>query len=174
MTTTPIPRYGQPVHQSGRKRIPVPVQVALAFAAVAVAVMVTAGGAKAAITVRHPEPLSGAGLACTTAARVCMSESARTAWLLQDGVVVDTVPALAGRPGAEVPLGVFAVTFHDRHHVSTIYHSPMPYSVFFHGGSAFHEGSLSVPSHGCVHLSHSAAVEFYNALHHGDRVEIVP
>jgi hypothetical protein len=137
-------------------------------------VLVTAGGAKAAAVPRQPRPLSGHGLACTTAARVCLSLSDKTAWLLQNGVVIDTVPALGGRPRAEVPIGVFAVTFKDRHHVSSVYHAPMPYSVFFHGGSAFHEGSLTVPSHGCVHLTHAAAVEFYNTLHRGDRIEVVP
>ena len=174
MTTTPITHDGHPAGKGGGKRVPMPVLAALGIAAIAGAVMIAAGGAKADTIRRQPQPLSGGGLACTNAARVCLSLSARKAWLMQGGVVVDTVPALGGRRGAEVPLGVFAVTFRDRHHVSTIYHASMPYSVFFHGGSAFHEGSLTVPSHGCVHLSHSAAVEFYNALHHGDRIEIVP
>lgn len=50
----------------------------------------------------------------------------------------------------------------------------MPYSVFFNGGDAFHEGSLSVPSHGCVHLSQTAAAEFYADLQPGDVVQVVP
>ena len=50
----------------------------------------------------------------------------------------------------------------------------MPYSVFFTTtGVAFHQGSLKVKSHGCVHLSHAAAVMFYNSLHPGDVVEVV-
>ena len=47
----------------------------------------------------------------------------------------------------------------------------MPYSVFFNGGDAFHEGSLAVSSHGCVHLIRSAAVRFYDTPHVGDEVQ---
>jgi lipoprotein-anchoring transpeptidase ErfK/SrfK len=65
------------------------------------------------------------------------------------------------------------VTFKDLHHWSTIYHAAMPYSVFFHGGDAFHEGSLAVSSHGCVHLSHAAASTFFNTLRVGDEVQVV-
>jgi L,D-transpeptidase catalytic domain len=46
--------------------------------------------------------------------------------------------------------------------------------VFFDGGNAFHEDSVQVPSHGCVHLTHEAARTFYNTLHIGDEVQIVP
>ena len=51
----------------------------------------------------------------------------------------------------------------------------MPYSVFFtNTGVAFHQGSLKAKSHGCVHLSHADAVTFYNSLHPGDVVQVVP
>jgi lipoprotein-anchoring transpeptidase ErfK/SrfK len=49
----------------------------------------------------------------------------------------------------------------------------MPYSVFFNGGDAFHEGSLAESSHGCVHLSRSSAETFYATLSPGDEVEVV-
>ncbi len=38
----------------------------------------------------------------------------------------------------------------------------MPYSQFFAPQVAFHEGSPSVPSHGCVHLSHADAEWLWN------------
>ena len=41
--------------------------------------------------------------------------------------------------------------------MSSIYDAPMPYSVFFNGGIAFHQGSVRVTSHGCVHLTATAA-----------------
>lgn len=92
---------------------------------------------------------------------------------MQDGNVVATVPALGGKPGYETPTGVFTVDFHSKDHVSSIYDAPMPYSVFFHKGSAFHEGSLTAPSHGCVHLDRDAAIKFYEFLRDGDQVESV-
>jgi lipoprotein-anchoring transpeptidase ErfK/SrfK len=45
--------------------------------------------------------------------------------------------------------------------------------VFFNGGDAFHEGSLTDPSHGCVHLSRGAAATFYDSLKPGDVVQVV-
>ncbi|MBC8092897.1 MAG: L,D-transpeptidase, partial [Pseudonocardia sp.] len=55
----------------------------------------------------------------------------------------------------------------------SIYNAPMPYSVFFNGGIAFHQGSLSELSHGCIHLSRSAASEFFRSLNRGDVVQVV-
>jgi hypothetical protein len=47
--------------------------------------------------------------------------------------------------------GIFKVFWKDLHHRSSLFHkAPMPYSVFFDGGNAFHEDSVQVPSHGCV------------------------
>ena len=55
-----------------------------------------------------------------------------------------------------------AVSRPGPHYISTIYHDPMPWAVFFApGGVAFHGGSLTVPSHGCVHLT-VANAHYYN------------
>jgi hypothetical protein len=111
---------------------------------------------------------------CSAAARACVDLSTQQAWLMHNGVVdYGPVAVRTGRPSAPTAPGTFRVTFKDLHHVSTIYHAAMPYSVFFHGGDAFHEGSLSVTSHGCVHLSHPAAVTFFNTLRVGDEVQVV-
>jgi hypothetical protein len=68
----------------------------------------------------------------------------------------------------------FDVTWKDLHHRSSEFHNaPMPYSVFFNGGDAFHEGSVTVRSNGCVHLTQPAAQTFYNTLHVGDEVQVV-
>lgn len=89
------------------------------------------------------------------------------------GVTYGPVPVTHGRPGYETPAGTFNVTFKDADFWSTIYDAPMPYSVFFNGGIAFHEGSLYDLSHGCVHLSQDAAITFFNSLDPGDVVEVV-
>ncbi|MFC0431703.1 L,D-transpeptidase [Kutzneria buriramensis] len=113
---------------------------------------------------------------CSAAARACVDLSTHQAWLMRGGAVTyGPVPAMPGMASAPTDPGTFRVTFKDLHHRSTIFNNaPMPYSVFFNGGDAFHEGSLSVPSHGCVHLAHTAAAEFYADLQPGDVVQVVP
>jgi hypothetical protein len=112
---------------------------------------------------------------CRANAKACFSVSQRTAWLLRPGrVVVVAVPALGGRRGHETPVGQFSVNFHDEHHVSSTYHAPMPFYVNFADQVGFHAGSLSVLSHGCVHLSRDNAQRFFHYLHDGDPVDVVP
>ena len=83
-----------------------------------------------------------------------MRLSTNQAWLLRGGKVVSgPVPISHGRTGFLTPPGSFRVTFKSQDHVSTIYDREMPYSVFFNGGIAFHQGSVRQKSHGCVHLT---------------------
>ncbi|WP_246127694.1 L,D-transpeptidase [Amycolatopsis rhizosphaerae] len=112
---------------------------------------------------------------CDAAAKACLQLHTHRAWLMNRGAVAyGPVPVTVGRPGHVTPQGRFSVLYKDLHHYSTEYNGPMPYSVFFtRTGVAFHEGSLSVPSHGCVHLSHDAAVTFFQKLRPGDTVEVV-
>jgi hypothetical protein len=116
------------------------------------------------------------GVPCSAQADACVDLSANTTWLTHNGTVTyGGVPITSGRAGYETPTGTFHVTYKDIDHYSRAFNGPMPYSVFFTDtGVAFHEGSLGVRSHGCVHLSHDAAVTYYNALHPGDVVEVVP
>lgn len=114
-----------------------------------------------------------AGTPCTAAARACVDLSANQAWLLRGGAVeLGPVRVAHGMRGHRTPPGTFRVTFRSRHHVSSIYGSPMPYSVFFNGGIAFHQGDLGGRSHGCVRLSRSSAQAFYSALRPGDVVQV--
>jgi hypothetical protein len=115
-----------------------------------------------------------AGTPCEPGARACVDLAANRAWLLQDGKVqYGPVPITQGRPGFVTPPGTFAVSFKDMNHKSSLYNSaPMPYSVFFNGGVAFHQGSLRQLSHGCVHLSRTAAQTFFNSLNPGDVVQV--
>lgn len=115
-----------------------------------------------------------AGTPCVSTARACIELSSDRAWLIRDGEVsYGPVPITSGRPGFRTPPGSFSVTFHSRDHISSIYDAPMPYSVFFNGGIAFHQGSLSQQSHGCIHLSRTAAREFFESLERGDVVQVV-
>ena len=104
-----------------------------------------------------------------------MDLSANRSWLLRDGqVTYGPVPITHGRAGFRTPPGTFTVASKRRDHVSSIYDAEMPWSVFFNGGVAFHEGSLAVTSHGCVHLSPAAAETYFSTLSVGDIVQVVP
>ena len=111
---------------------------------------------------------------CGSYADACLDLSDNQAWLMNGGgVTYGPVPVTHGRAGYETPVGTYYVSFKDADFWSTIYDAPMPYSVFFNGGIAFHEGSLYDLSHGCVHLSQDAAITFFNSLYPGDVVEVV-
>ncbi len=111
---------------------------------------------------------------CSAAARACVDLTTQQAWLMNNGAVTyGPVQVRTGRPSAPTDPGTFHVSYKDLHHVSSVYHQAMPYAVFFNGGDAFHEGSLRVSSHGCVHMTRSAAETFYDTLAPGDQVEVV-
>jgi L,D-transpeptidase catalytic domain len=119
---------------------------------------------------------TAAGTPCSSSAKACLDLSTNRAWLLQDGKVrYGPVPVTHGRKGYLTPPGTFRVAFKDMNHKSSLFNdAPMPYSVFFNGGVAFHQGSLRQLSHGCVHLSRAAAQTFFNTLQTGDVVQVVP
>jgi lipoprotein-anchoring transpeptidase ErfK/SrfK len=138
-----------------------------AGAAPAIAAQRAAAPAKAAA--------SAAGVPCTSTVRACIDLTHNKAWLLRDGVVeYGPAPITSGRKGYRTPVGTFHVRSRERLHLSRAFdNAPMPYSVFFIPGIAFHQGSLGVPSHGCIHLSKAAAITFYNTLRVGDVVQAV-
>lgn len=122
-----------------------------------------------------PATAQAAPTPCGVRADACIDLSANTTWLTHNGAVTyGGVPITSGKPGYETPPGVFQVTYKDIDHWSQAFNGPMPYSVFFTtSGIAFHEGSLTQLSHGCIHLSPQAARMFYNTLAPGDVVEVV-
>jgi lipoprotein-anchoring transpeptidase ErfK/SrfK len=107
--------------------------------------------------------------------RACIDLAHNKAWLLRNGIVeYGPVPITSGKSGYRTPVGTFRVLSKERLHLSRAFDdAPMPYSVFFIPGIAFHQGSLSVPSHGCIHLSKAAAVRFFGSLARGDVVQAV-
>jgi L,D-transpeptidase-like protein len=121
------------------------------------------------------------GTPCTKTARACVDLRTQKAWLINSAGVVTTGPVKvsSGGPGEETPVGTFNVQWKDKNHVSQESKlangqgAPMPYAVFFaDGGVAFHGGSLSRASAGCVHLDDADAITFYNTLNTGDQVQV--
>ncbi|MDQ3578845.1 MAG: L,D-transpeptidase [Actinomycetota bacterium] len=126
-------------------------------------------------TTAKPAPKPVAAAPCSAKARACIDLSANQSWLMSAGkVVYGPVPITHGKAGFLTPPGTFHVGWKDIDHKSSEFdNAPMPYSVFFHQGIAFHEGSLKQKSHGCIHLSNAAAKKFYNDLKVGDVVQVV-
>lgn len=111
---------------------------------------------------------------CPDTAFACVDLHDHVSWLQHGGVVLyGPVRIEPGSPGQPTPRGTFAVDRKDKHHVSNEYNEPMPDAVFFApGGIAFHVGSLTMGSHGCVHLSTRDADSYYNQLGIGAQVVV--
>jgi lipoprotein-anchoring transpeptidase ErfK/SrfK len=124
-------------------------------------------------TTTRPASSAGDVAPCGLTDGACVSLSKKRAWLVQDGRVALSAPITTGRPGERTSPGTFHVTWKDADHLSKEFDdAPMPWSVFFDGGIAFHTGSLSRQSAGCVHLSDSAARTFFRTLRVGDTVVV--
>jgi hypothetical protein len=103
---------------------------------------------------------------CPPAAAACVDLGRHLTWLQSDGKVsFGPVQMEPGPPGTAnaTPTGTFNVIWKGGPNVmSNTYHEPMPWAVFFApGGIAFHAGSLTEASHGCVHLTMTDA-HYYN------------
>ena len=118
-----------------------------------------ARGAPLALTAQDRED-------CPAAAAACVDLARHITWLQSDGrVSFGPVRMEPGQPGSAhaTPRGTFQVSWKaGLDFVSDIYHEPMPWATFFApGGVAFHGGSLTQWSHGCVHLT-VANAHYYN------------
>jgi lipoprotein-anchoring transpeptidase ErfK/SrfK len=103
---------------------------------------------------------------CPAAATSCVDLARHITWLQANGkITFGPVQMEPGKPGGkhQTPRGKFWVQWKaGPSFVSNIYHEPMPWATFFAaGGIAFHGGSLTAWSHGCVHLTDSNA-HYYN------------
>jgi hypothetical protein len=110
---------------------------------------------------------------CPPAASACADLSADLSWLQSDGKI--TYGPVRIEPGLpRTPRGTFHVEWKaGAHYVSTEFNEPMPYAVFFApGGIAFHGGSLTEKSHGCIHLDIDSARYYYHHLPVGAEVVV--
>jgi hypothetical protein len=127
------------------------------------------------------EPLV-VGTPCSVSAKSCVDLDSQRAWLIQDGKILrGPVKIASGGNGQETPVGhSLRVYRKDKDHVSEESRlpngqpAPMPWSVFFEdGGIAFHSGSPSRSSGGCIHLDPADAEAWFNYLQIGDQVQVV-
>ena len=127
----------------------------------------------AATAASSPVLSPSARRSCPPAATACADLSAHLTWLQSDGTI--TYGPVHMEPGPpRTPRGTFHVEWKaGAHYMSTEYHEPMPYAVFFApGGIAFHGGSLTAPSHGCIHLDIGSAQYYHDHLPVGAEVVV--
>lgn len=93
----------------------------------------------------------------------------------RDGHEIGVSTILYGAPDSPTPLGTFPITQKDAHHVSNIFHSPMPYSLRLTNDGVMVHGSnvrAGWASNGCVGVPTEFAHQLFDVVKLGDRVLI--
>ncbi|WP_046729778.1 L,D-transpeptidase family protein [Streptomyces humi] len=125
------------------------------------------------------QPAAAPDPRCLTGRVLCISKTSRTLRWMIDGRTVSTMSVRFGAQYTPTREGVFHVYWKSRHHVSTLYHSPMPYALFFSGGQAVHYSydfaarGYAGGSHGCVNVRDEAAIaDLFAQVRGGDKVVV--
>ncbi len=127
---------------------------------------------------RVPRP-SKAGLdsRCMTGRAICISKSSNSLTWVVDGKPQLRMDVRFGAVGTPTREGTFSVQRKERAWTSTIYHSKMPYSMFFSGGQAVHYSSdfaargYAGASHGCVNVRNLSGISsLFSQVRVGDKV----
>lgn len=126
-----------------------------------------------------PKPVDKLDPRCMTGHVMCISKTTRTLSWVVDGKVQATMDVRFGSQYTPTREGLFHVTFKSRNHVSTIYHTAMPYAMFFSGGEAVHYSAdfaargYAGASHGCVNVRDKAAIaRLFDEVKVGDKVVV--
>jgi peptidoglycan hydrolase-like protein with peptidoglycan-binding domain len=116
---------------------------------------------------------------CLTGRVLCISKTSRTLSWVVDGKVLRSMDVRFGSQYTPTREGTFTVNSKSRHHVSTIYHTSMPYAMFFSGGQAVHYSAdfaargYAGASHGCVNVrSLSGISALFDQVRVGDKVVV--
>ncbi|MFF4244132.1 L,D-transpeptidase family protein [Streptomyces sp. NPDC001822] len=124
-------------------------------------------------------PVARPDARCMTGRVLCISKNSRTlAWMI-DGRVVSAMDVRFGSRYTPTREGSFSVYWKSRHHVSTLYDTPMPYAMFFSGGQAVHYSpdfaarGYDGASHGCVNVRDEAKIaSLFAQVKNGDKVVV--
>ncbi len=116
---------------------------------------------------------------CLTGRVMCVSKGARTLTWVVDGVPQFQFDVRFGSDELPTREGTFSVYKKKVDVISNLYHTPMPYSMFFSGGQAVHYSSnfarlgYAGASHGCVNVRDRAGViRLYDESRVGDKVVV--
>lgn len=116
---------------------------------------------------------------CMQGRVMCISKESRTlAWMI-DGKVVSTMDVRFGSENTPTREGLFQVEWKAKEWTSTLYHTSMPYSMFFSHGQAVHYSSdfaargYDGASHGCVNVRDKKKLsELFEQVKVGDKVVV--
>ncbi|MFH8840316.1 L,D-transpeptidase family protein [Streptomyces sp. NPDC017868] len=116
---------------------------------------------------------------CMTGRVLCISKESRTlAWMI-DGKVVSSMDVRFGSENTPTREGLFKVEWKAKDWTSTIYHTPMPYAMFFSRGQAVHYSAdfaargYAGASHGCVNVRDRAKLSaLFDQVKVGDKVVV--
>ena len=106
---------------------------------------------------------------CMTGRALCVNKTTRKITLLLNGKALMTADARFGCTSTPTREGQFKVYRKSLHHVSSLYHTPMPYAMFFSGGQAVHYSSdfaargYNGCSHGCVNVRNKTGIAWIYA-----------
>ncbi|MEV5877093.1 L,D-transpeptidase family protein [Streptomyces sp. NPDC052101] len=116
---------------------------------------------------------------CMTGRVLCIDKTTRTLRWMVGGRTVSTTAVRFGTQYTPTREGVFHVYWKARNWVSTLYHSPMPYAMFFSRGQAVHYSydfaarGYAGGSHGCVNVRDEAAIQqLFAQVRVGDKVVV--
>ncbi len=116
---------------------------------------------------------------CLTGRVMCISKSTRRLTWVVDGVPQYGFDVRFGSDELPTREGVFSVYKKKVDVISNLYHTPMPYSMFFSGGQAVHYSSnfarlgYAGASHGCVNVRNKPLlVQLYDEVRVGDKVVV--
>ncbi|MFI1922978.1 L,D-transpeptidase family protein [Streptomyces sp. NPDC020377] len=125
------------------------------------------------------QPAAAPDPRCLSGRVLCIDKTTRTLRWMVDGRTLTTVSVRFGSQYTPTREGVFHVYWKSRDHVSTLYHSPMPYAMFFSGGQAVHYSSdfaargYAGASHGCVNVRDETAIaRLFTQVRNGDKVVV--
>jgi Putative peptidoglycan binding domain/L,D-transpeptidase catalytic domain len=116
---------------------------------------------------------------CMTGRVLCVSKRSNTLRWMNDGHVVSAMDVRFGSQFTPTREGTFRIFQKSRDWVSTIFHTPMPYAMFFSGGQAVHYSAdfaargYAGASHGCVNVRDRAKISaLFAQVRIGDEVVV--
>jgi hypothetical protein len=116
---------------------------------------------------------------CMTGRVLCIDKTERVLRWVVDGRPLLQMDARFGAKATPTREGQFSVYWKDRDHVSGLYESAMPDSMFFSGGQAVHYSAdfaargYAGASHGCVNIRDRAHLDWlFDQVNVGDKVVV--